>query len=328
MIADPIETKRFKSRLRLYLAPALLLVLAVALSIGWLIFSREVETRLDALIAEEATKGRSWSCDNRKIAGYPFRIEIECINARLKDTGTSQSNVRLSRLGAVAQIYDPSLIIIEAQGPLVVDSKDQQSATAEWTSLRSSVHINASHKPDRLSIVGEGVSLKFQNKGQTQNLVMTRGEFHLRIKPVDDKPSSDLEFAAKVESLTSDMMAGPSIQLETAGTIEQGVLYLNFKGIDTVESWRQAKGRLQLDVLKINRGEQNIEMKGTLGLDEQRKLSGQIEVSGKGLDDVFKSQGLSKLSGLQASNLKVPLIFTKGLLLLGPFKVAELPPLY
>jgi hypothetical protein len=319
--------ERPASRLRLYLAPALLLFLAIALSIGWLILSRKVETRLDAMIAEEATKGRLWSCDDRRIAGYPFRIEIECINARIKDSGSSQSEVRLSRLGAVAQVYDPTLIIIEAQAPLLVFSKDQQIARVEWSSLRSSVHISGG-EPDRLSISGDGVSVKTQFNGQPSNVVLAHSELHFRIKPENDKPSKHLEFVAKADGVSSDVMPGPLANIELAGTVEQGIQFLNYRGIESLETWRQAKGRIELDAFKITRGEQNLEVKGTLGLDDQRKPSGQIEVSGKGLEDLFKSQGLSKLSVLQTSNVKVPLIFTKGLLLLGPFKVAELHPLY
>lgn len=321
------EIKRPVSRLRLYLAPALLLVLAILLSIGWLFVSRQVEARLDAMISEEATKGRFWSCDNRRVAGYPFRIEIECINARIKDSSPSQNEVRLSRLGAVAQVYDPSLIIIEAQAPLILLSKEQQIASVEWNSLRSSVHISGA-QPDRLSISGEGVSVKTHLNGQPSNVALAHGEFHLRIKPENDRPSNHLEFVAQADGVSSDTMPGPVAKIEFAGTVEQGIQFLNYKGIESLETWRQAKGKIQLDALKITRGEQNLEVKGTLGLDDQRKPSGQIEVSGKGLEDLFKSQGLSKLTGLQTSNVKVPLIFTKGLLLLGPFKVAELHPLY
>ncbi|MFM8607125.1 MAG: DUF2125 domain-containing protein [Hyphomicrobiales bacterium] len=327
MVDRQTGKERPASRLRLYLAPALLLALALALSIGWLILSRQVETKLDAVIAEEAVRGRLWSCDDRRIAGYPFRIEIECINARIKDSGSSQSEARLSRLGAVAQVYDPTLIIIEAQAPLLVFSKDQPIARVEWSSLRSSVHISGG-ETDRLSISGDGVSVKTQLNGQPSNLALAHGELHFRIKPENDKPSNHLEFVAKADGASSDVMPGHLANIELAGTVEQGIQFLNYKGIESLETWRQAKGRVQLDAFKFTRGEQNLEVKGMLGLDDQRKPSGQIEVSGKGLEDLFRSQGLSKLSGLQTSNVKVPLIFTKGLLLLGPFKVAELQPLY
>lgn len=321
------EIKRPISRLRLYIAPALLLVLAILFSIGWLVVSRQVEARLDAMISEEATKGRSWSCDNRHVAGYPFRIEIECINARIKDSGPSQNEVRLSRLGVVAQVYDPTLIIIEAQGPMLALSKEQPIASVEWSSLRSSVHLSGGEL-DRLSIWGDGISIKTQLNGQPSNVSLSHGEFHLRIKPENDRPSNHLEFVTQAAGISSDTMPGPVAKIEIAGTVEQGIQFLNYKGIEALEMWRQTKGKIQLNALKITRGEQNLEVKGTLGLDDQRKPSGRIEVSGKGLEDLFKSQGLSKLSGLQASNVKVPLIFTKGLLLLGPFKVAELHPLY
>ncbi len=314
------------SRLRLYFAPALLLALSLALSVGWVMISHRVEAHLDRMIADEASNGRLWTCANRTIAGFPFRIEVECLDAQVKVANEPHFEAKLPRVIAVAQIYDPRLVIIEAQGPLSIVSSDKPTISASWTSLRSSIHMQSDQMPDRLSIVGEGINLKNEVRGQSA--AMTHGELHIRVKPIDAKPSNDLEFALRAQGLSSDVMPGVPESFETSGALEQGIQFLKFKGPETIETWRRANGRLNLETFVISRGEQMLDLKGKIGLDEQRRASGQIEFTGKGLDEFFKSAGLSKFSTIQTTNLKVPLVFSNGYLLLGPFKLAELKPLY
>ena len=75
--------------------------------------------------------------------------------------------------------------------------------------LRSSIHMQSDQMPDRLSIVGEGLTLKSEMRDQSAT--MTHGELHIRVKPIDDKPSNDLEFALRVQGLSSDVMPGVAI---------------------------------------------------------------------------------------------------------------------
>lgn len=314
------------SRLRLYIAPTLLLLLSLAFTVGWIIVSNRVEAHLDRLIADEASKGRLWSCGSRKFAGFPFRIEVECLDARVKVTNELNFEAKLPRVIGVAQIYDPSLVIVEAEGPLSTSQSDRPIISASWTMLRSSLHMQADRIPDRLALVGEGINIKYEANGQSA--AMTKGELHLRVKPADNKPANDLEFAARAEGLSSDMMSGVPANFETAGILEQGFEFLKFKGPETIDIWRRANGRLILQSFLVSRGYQSLDLKGTLGLDEQRRPTGQIEFAGKGLDDFFKSAGFSKFSALQTASVRVPLIFVNGYLLLGPFKMAELRPLY
>lgn len=326
MTENQLKKKGRPSRLRLYIAPALLLLLSLAFSVGWVFVSNRVEAHLDRLIADEASKGRLWSCGARKFAGFPFRIEVECLDARLKVTNEPNFDVKLPRMIAVAQIYDPSLVIVEADGPLSAAQSDKPIISASWTTLRSSLHMQADRMPDRLALVSEGLKIKYEARGQSA--AMTKGELHLRVKPADKTPTNDLEFAVRAEGLFSDMMPGAPANFETAGILEQGIEFLKFKGPETIDIWRRANGRLILQSFLVSRGDQSLDLKGALGLDEQRRLTGQIEFAGKGLDDFFKSAGFSKFSALQTASVKVPLIFVNGYLLLGPFKMAELRPLY
>ena len=128
--AAPVGHVR-RSRFWLYTPFVLLLLLAIAWSIAWFVIRNRTAEALDGWIAAEARGGRQWTCGDRTIAGYPFRIEIICNSLDLKRGAITAS---FGRTEAVAQVYQPRRIITEVAGPLRVS--DGRVSASCW--LRSS----------------------------------------------------------------------------------------------------------------------------------------------------------------------------------------------
>src|SRR4051794_3461682 len=61
-----------RSRWGLFIAPVLLLILAVAWSGFWFYAASQAEVAADAWRAQEAKSGRIYDCAKRSIAGFPF----------------------------------------------------------------------------------------------------------------------------------------------------------------------------------------------------------------------------------------------------------------
>jgi len=96
-----------------------------------------------------------------------------------------------------------------------------------------------------------------------------------------------------------------------------------------LENWRTSGGEVLVDQWALKRGEQALELKGSLAIDDGHRLNGKIDLSAAGLGDALKESGLSILGGsLGAGSVKLPLTLNKGRLLIGPLKIAEIPPLY
>src|SRR3954467_13134949 len=84
-----------RSRLGLFIAPVLLLILAAAWSGFWFYAASQAEIAADAWRAQEAQAGRVpaagrakrakpgrvYDCAKRSIAGFPFRFEVRCSGA-------------------------------------------------------------------------------------------------------------------------------------------------------------------------------------------------------------------------------------------------------
>src|SRR5579871_5445342 len=115
----PSDTPRRRSRWPLFAMPILLLVAAAAWSAFWFYAVSQAEVKADAWRAQEAKSGRSYDCAKQSISGYPFRLEVRCDGARVALTSqtagaaASPVTISLGEILAVAQIYDPKLLIAE-----------------------------------------------------------------------------------------------------------------------------------------------------------------------------------------------------------------------
>ncbi len=89
-----------RSRFWPYTPFVLLLLLAIAWSIAWVVIRNRTAEALDGWIAAEARAGREWTCGDRSIVGYPFRIEVVCNTLDLKRGAVTAS---FGRTEAVAR---------------------------------------------------------------------------------------------------------------------------------------------------------------------------------------------------------------------------------
>src|SRR5829696_4985740 len=123
-----------RSRFWLYTPFILLLLLAIA----WFVIRNRTAEALDGWIAAEARAGREWTCVERTIAGYPFRIEVICNALDLKRGAVTAS---FGRTEAVAQVYQPRRIITEVAGPLKV-TDGTVTVQGSWDLLQGSINTS------------------------------------------------------------------------------------------------------------------------------------------------------------------------------------------
>ena len=124
--------RRRTSRLRIFLPTLVLLGLFGVLAGFWAFATWRAGQEMDAWLDREARLGRTWTCPNREIGGFPFRIEVTCDKPSF--TGRAQGRDvtgEVGRVMAVAQLQSPSHVIMEAEGPLTIASPagDRMSLT-------------------------------------------------------------------------------------------------------------------------------------------------------------------------------------------------------
>src|SRR6478735_7031303 len=76
------------------------------------------------------------SCADRSLTGFPFRIELRCSAVTLE---RSDGRFRLGPTTAVAQVYQPRLVVFESTGPFHVE-QGGLTGDASWSGLQGSFH--------------------------------------------------------------------------------------------------------------------------------------------------------------------------------------------
>ena len=123
-------------RLGLFLPYILLALVAIGWSAGWFWIRARAASEIDGWIAREAAAGRTWTCADRSLGGYPFRIELRCSAVTLE---RADGRFRLGPSTAVAQVYQPRLVVFESAGPFHVEQGDL-IGDASWKGLQGSFH--------------------------------------------------------------------------------------------------------------------------------------------------------------------------------------------
>lgn len=276
---------RPRRRIGLFLPFILLGALVLAWTVGWFVIRAKAASEMDAWLAREAQAGRDWTCADRSITGFPFRLELRCASVRF---ARSDGTFTLGPVTALVQIYDPRHVLLQAAGPFKVQQGDV-GADVTWTSLAASFH-GASDGFTRASLVVEGPKgrVTAPDPGPI-DFAASHLELHARPTPgrfaTDGAVDVSLRLAkGAIPRLDALSGSADPADIDLDATIEQAAVLRTGTVARELEKWRQAQGRLDVTRLAIAKGERRLQAKGAVGLDGQHRPEGRFELRALGLE--------------------------------------------
>ncbi|MBR1229739.1 MULTISPECIES: DUF2125 domain-containing protein [unclassified Bradyrhizobium] len=289
---------------RLFILPALLVVAAIAWSGFWFYAASEVGVRADAWRAQEAKAGRIYDCGKRSVAGYPFRLEVRCEDASV--TLVSQTagagapfTARLGEIMVIASIYQPKLLIAEFKAPATIADRGQPpSLKVSWSVGRSSV-AGLPAVPERASIVFDNPSIERVNGPvQTPLARANRVELHGRLAEGSSIADPVIQTALQISGGSIQelhpLLATPfesDVQTKLSGLKD-------FSPKPWPERFREmqaAGGKVEIVRSRIQQGELVAVAAGTLGLNAQGQIEGELQMTVTGLERVIPALGIDKM---------------------------------
>jgi hypothetical protein len=306
-MADMTATTHRRSRWQLFLMPALLLVAAAAWSVFWLFAASQAEVKADAWRAQEARAGRTFDCAKRSIAGFPFRLEVHCEGASvlLNAQGAAQEGAqqaltaRLGEILVVAQVYDTKLLIAEFTAPAtIIDSHGSSSMVVNWSKARSSV-VGLPAVPQRASIVFDDPSIDRVNSSVQVPLARAKHvELHGRVAEGSTPDHPLIETVVRVGAGSVQevhpLLAQP-FDAEIRATLS-GLKDLSPKPWpQRLRELQAAGGHVEIVQSRIQQGGLVAIAAGTLGLDAQGRLDGELHMTVAGIEQVIPALGLEKM---------------------------------
>jgi hypothetical protein len=277
-----------KSRPWLIAVPtAIVVLLGIVWSGFWYWSTATAEATMTAWRAREAEAGRVYDCATTNFGGYPFRIEVNCSEPLVEDRATALS-IRAHNLAAVAQVWDPTLVIGEITGPLTVAPVGgSPTATLDWTLAQASLR-GVPGAPERLSIVVDKPNLATAPSGGP--LAMAEHlELHGRFAAESTPGHPVLDLALDLRNATAPAlvsalgtfgpMASASTDLSLVAVL-RGASDLAPKPLaQRLREIQAANGRLEITSARLQQGELIATATGALGLTARGTLSGDLRLT-------------------------------------------------
>jgi hypothetical protein len=336
-----------RRRLPLILPSLLLLLVAVGWSIFWWVASSRLSAGVDTWLAREAAAGRVYACASRSVGGFPFRLEIDC--ARPTATLPAEAGpikLEAGRLLAVAQIYDPTSVIGQLEGPLTGAYPGlPEGLKATWT-LAGLRFDGSSDALEQASIVIDNLDLRSSQTDQPI-IATTKLEAHARPTPNVDPGAYDVIAhmnQAAVPVIDGLLGSAAPTDVELQASIRGINSATGNSTADRLRAFGAAGGNLRIAVARLARGDVALQSVGQLSLDDQGRPVGQLDVTVRGaeqlvslapaLGDLGPIAGVgikllgkkAELDGAKARRFDVTL--ADGVVRLGGLPVGPVPSLY
>jgi hypothetical protein len=300
---EVLNPPRKRSRWPLFVMPGLLVVLSIGWSAFWFYASSQVGAQFERWRTREAQSGRVYDCGKLSVGGYPFRFEVRCENATV-DLISQTANRKfgkgqLSEILAVAQIYNPQLLIAEFSGPLTVTEQgEQQSLIVNWSKAQSSV-FGLPVSPQRMSLVVDEPTLERSVGSVRAPLARAkRSELHGRIAEGSAAANPVIEAVWQLTQASADALH-PALA-ETFDLNLQARLsgLKDFRPKPWPERFREiqaANGRIEILQSRLQQGNMIAIATGSLGITPEGLLDGELQMVVAGLEKVVPALGIDKI---------------------------------
>lgn len=267
---------------------AVVVVLAVAWSVFWFVAAAYSERLYLQVVDQGVEQGVVFDCADRRIEGYPFRIELRCGEGT--SLTTPDATITLGGLTAVALIYDPWHAITELTAPAVMSEGPFDPTTVSWSLAHASASV-ANGGLERLSISIENPRAE---PADLPPLVADLAEIHLRTDP---NTAEAVDVAVRLDGV-EPIANAPKADLLLVATVDGAQAFMAGNTASAVRRILTTEGvPVKLSRLSLKAGEAVVSAAGDLVVRPNGLLDGNLNVAVAGdgsslpyLDDFVPDQ--------------------------------------
>jgi hypothetical protein len=319
--------------------------------IGWSIFwyakSHETAALLTAFIAQEARKGRIWTCPSQKITGFPYTTVITCENVDFRGEAFGKRvSGTLRGLNATSPLLRSDNVLLKLDPPFTVKSDGGDlDVTAQWSELFVQID-SAPGVLGEFAFVGSQLRLQGAALGAdvtNASVGDVNGSYARSPGRRDEAYDVTVSFhEGLIPALNNFLDSNLPVSLQFEATMTPGIPSGAASLGETLEKWRAANGRFDVIFASLTSGQVDFNAKGGLDIDGEHRVEGKLDATFAGLDKALEHLGVDPAlvtagqlvagllgRGQESGPLKLRLSFSDGVLSVGPVRTQiELPPLY
>lgn len=299
--------------MRKFAALFIAIILVVGLwTAGWFWAAAEVRNQVDLLAQNDGEANVRITCGTLNVSGFPFRIDIECVDGTLTQLDTT---ITLAGLRASVLVYNPTHMLVSAKAPLSIDDAYSGARSRlDFTDLQASARLvsrdtlegftGAGWRIANISLVADGVTW---NDTVVDDMLRMRAdhiEAHLVDLPEGRDKAAGIAMLGAYATLTN--LDLPQLGV-TAGqsTFEAKIDQLPDDLIeatspDAIRNWQTRGGKLTLVKWQGTQAEpdERFDVSGEITLDAIGRANGQVSYTTKGVLDRL-------LAGFQVPPLQI-----------------------
>ncbi len=304
---------------------------------------------IDRVEQRSVRMGRDVSCNERRVSGYPFHLEVSCQSAGLdaRDRGIVAD---IDAVRSVALLYKPGHVIAEADGPLTMTLSPAAGLSGEligsWKSARSSVSAGISGLK-RASFVAEDIDVSATAEsglGGLEHLTLQGAQLHLRPNP---EVGADFDVALNLNEILTTRLGKllPEMDLALLATARNVGEALGFDPDQLLRNWLASGGALDIEQLNFSSLGFIANASGPVSISQDGSVSGQVKLEITGIDnlpDLVASiapryrqnaeQIATTFSALSGNNpdgkVTIPLSLRNGIVSAGLLPIGRIPNLF
>lgn len=254
-------------------------------------------------IASEAAAGRVYTCGSEGVGGFPFSIQVRCVQAAATfKSAQPQVDLAANDITFTAQVWRPTELVGDVVGPVTVAAPGQApSLVANWSSARMRVD-GLPPNPEAISVNVERPHLDrgggSAGAGGAALFVADSANLEARIVSgsIQDHPVIDiaLHFVSAAAPTLHPALAEPvrgDIEVVVRGfkDLEQKPLAQRFRELQA------AGGSIELKTLRLQRADAIVVGSGTVKVNANGRLDGMLQVAVYGLDALVPQLGIDRL---------------------------------
>lgn len=283
--------------LRIKILGAVVILVCAAWSGFWWFAASTVESASADAIVKAGERGVSIDCGNKTVQGWPFRMTLVC-----DSVGVDTKDVQVAARGlrAVAMVYNPSHLIVEADSPVQLASSTLPGpVTANWKSGRASFQLS-SDILERASLVFSDLALQSSLFRPLKDPVAEQVEVHFK----RSEQPANLDVAIRSQAVESALGSThlPQFDLDVLAMVSEGAHLLVGQNKRFLERAKAGDVAVALERALISIGEARIQISGDFALAQNGHLNGTPRIAIANTRAL--GQALAGIPGLDMSRIQ------------------------
>jgi hypothetical protein len=274
------EASRKPRRLGLYLPWGIALVLLIAWSLSWIWLAGEAEQRIDAGALGLRQAGWRVAWDERRVSGYPFRLDADFTGLRLTDP--SGWGLAVPTLKGEAYVFAPKNWVFAAPNGLTFTRAAGGAVRVTGRLLRASVNTWARHPPN-ISFEGDDLVLAPAPGAQPFWLAGAKTlEFYTRAA-LDDQGAVFFGLdggRAAPASLMGRVARDAPVSILLDGIAFRAGAFSGRDWREAASNWTRSGGGLDVRQFTLRAGVVSLDSRrGSLAVDDHGALVGELDAT-------------------------------------------------